>query len=96
MKELPNKVFVKTRADGKHETVARLIGDCLKTMPQTGFDFALMRARQRVDDVISAAEDGGIIKLEDADFAVALEAIKATRWVAREPHLIEFADLLGV
>lgn len=90
MKEIPNKKFTET------DSVVSLLKAALDTTPERGFEYAVMRARSRVDDAIKCVESGGVIKLEDADHATAVEAVKVCRWGKRDKFLIEFAELFGV
>lgn len=53
-----------------------------------------MRSRGRVDDALDTS--GSEIVLEDADYATAVEAIKATRWNQNEKHLIQFGEQFGL
>ena len=93
MKTIPNITF-----DAKPEpvSVAKLLETCLATPPQQGFDFATIRARQRVQDVLDKVTDGGEIQLEDADFQTAKDAVAVTRWVRPDKHLLSFAELFGL
>jgi len=95
MKTTPNVTY-KTTPDGKPITTVSLLQDCLKSMPQGGFDFATIRARTRIADVLEKLKEGEEIKLEDADHAAAVEAIKGTRWVVADKHLIQFAEQFGL
>lgn len=98
MKNIPNKIFPASGPEAKPTTVAELLEQCLTIPPQGGFDFTTMRARNRVSSALDAVKgkDGGEIALEDADYATAQEAIKATRWVKNDKHLLEFAGLFGL
>ncbi len=89
MKEIPNKKFTET------DSVSSLLLAALDAPPERGFDFAIMRARGRVEDSLKGVKDGDTIKLEDADYAAAIEAVKSVRWIKRGKHLIEFADMFG-
>jgi hypothetical protein len=96
MKTTPIVSF-KINADGKVETTCTLLQQCLKIPPQSGFDFATMRSRLRVEAAIEKlAPEDQELKLEDADHAAAVEAIKGTRWAVNEKHIIQFAEQFGL
>lgn len=90
MKETPNVQF--TEAD----STASLLLTALNIPGKTGFDIPAIRARNRVIDVVSKVEKGGVITLEDADHATAQQAIREVRWASCEKHLITFAEQWGL
>lgn len=90
MKEIPNVKF--TEAD----SAVSLLKLALQFPPQGGMDFAEIRARNRIADIIEKVEAGGVIKLEDADHAKAVEFVKLVRWTSSPKHLIAFAELFGL
>lgn len=90
MKEIPVKSF-----NEKDSTVTLLLV-CLNTPPAGGFDFATIRARNRIADAVEKLQPGEIIKLEDSDYSMAQEAIKATRWVVRNKELLQFGEAFGL
>jgi hypothetical protein len=94
MKKIPNLSFAPK--DAEPQTVAKLLSACLNTPPPQGFDFATMRIRNKIQDVLDSAENNQEIVLEDAQFSAAVEAVKMTRWRSREKHLIEFGELFGL
>jgi len=94
MKTTPNVTFV-MKIDGKNATTASLLGHCLAHPPQGGFDFATMRARNRVSEVIEKVKAGGEIKLEDTDHAAAVEAVKNMKWGVAHKELLKFGALFG-
>ncbi len=94
MKTTPNVTFA-LKIDGKNATTAILLGICLAHPPKDGFDFATMRARNRVAEVIEKTKAGGEIKLEDTDHAAAIEAVKNMKWGMSHKELLKFGDLFG-
>ncbi len=90
MKEIPDKKF-----DDK-DSACSLLKQCLDAPPMPGgFDITIVRARNRVADAIEATKDG-VLKLEDADYVTAQEAMKQTRWGTRSKNLDEFYKLFGL
>ena len=45
---------------------------------------------------LEGVEAGGLIKLEDADYATAQEVVRAVRWANRHPDYIALADAFGI
>lgn len=90
MKQIQNKQF------NEQDSTASLLGVCLNSAGREGLDFATIRSRIKVADALVGKKPGDTIELEDADFAAAVSAISATRWVRPEKHLIEFAQLFGL
>lgn len=90
MKSTPNKQFTET------QSTVSILKDCLKFPPQGGFDFPTMRSRNKIADVLDKVTAGGVIELEDADHAAAVEAIKNTRWNVVDKHLLDFAEQFGL
>ena len=98
MKTVINKAFAPSTPDAKATTVAELLEICLSVPPTGGFDFAIMRDRNRVADAVAPVKNSinADIILEDADFETAVAAIKNTRWARNDKHLLEFASLFGI
>lgn len=90
MKELPNLQL------NPETTTVSLLTVALNTPPQQGFDFTAIRARNRVADAIEGLKAGDVIKLEDADYTVAVDAIKGVRWTARSKEILKFAEQFGL
>ncbi len=90
MKEIPNKQFTET------VTTVSLLTVCLNDPGKDGFDLPLLRSRDRVAKALDGLKAGDVIKLEDADYATAQNAIKAVRWATRDKHLITFAEQFGL
>ena len=104
MKTIPNLTFAVTFSDRPTitETVKTLLTLCIDSPPppsgenpQGGFTYAIMRARDRVADVLDKVEDGGEIKMEDADFETAKKAVVDRRWNKKHRDLTKFAELFG-
>lgn len=95
MKSVPNATFA-LKNDGENATVASLLTLCLNNAPLGGFDFATMRARNRVAVVLEALEDGDTIDLEDADHKTAVEAVRQMKWGVAHPDMLKFAELFGL
>ena len=98
MKTIPNPSFtLKAQSDDKQTaTAADLLKLTLTQPPQGGFDFATMRARNHIADVIEKTKRGAEIKLEDADFAVAKKCVEDYRWGGNHPDILKFAELFGL
>lgn len=99
MKSIPNLQFaIKHNAgDALGHTTASLLKLTLTQSPQGGFDFATMRGRGRVADVLDKLPaDASTIEFEDSDFATARQCAEAYRWGAHHPDLLKFADLFGL
>jgi len=96
MKTVLNLTFKPDNEKEPPSTTAKLLVVCLKSMPERGFDFTEIRARQRIFDVIENVQDGGEIQLEDADHAKVVECVRASRWVEPSKHLITFAEQFGL
>jgi hypothetical protein len=98
MKNIPNLQFtIKTDpAAKKPATAADLLKITLTQTPQGGFDFATMRARNRLADALDKVKAGGDIRLEDADFVTAKQCVGSYRWAACHPDLLKFAALFGL
>lgn len=96
MKTIPNLIFTVKGEKDELLTAAKLLKVCLENPPAAGFDFASMRARNRIMDTVDSAEDGGTINLEDADFSVAVESVKAMKWPRMHKDLLKFAELFGL
>ncbi len=94
MKTTPNVTFA-MKIEGKNATAAILLGICLAHPPKEGFDFALMRARNRIADVCEKVKPGSEIKLDDADHVVAVEAVKGMKWGMSHKELLKFGELFG-
>lgn len=93
MKEIPNKQ-TPSLAKGL-EDYAAIIRLALDSPPAKGFDLAVMRARNRVDEALNVGDDQ-IIKLEDADFETAKVALSECRWNFRHKDLIALYELFGL
>ena len=89
MKETPNRQFSET------DTTVSFLTTSLN-FTERGFDLVTMRSRSRVLDAIEKVETGGIIKLEDADYAVAQDAIRNVKWTKVSKDLIAFAEQFGL
>lgn len=92
-KEIPVMQFTES------ESTLSLLKVALNSPPLNGFDFAIIRARGRVMDAVEKLEKNKedlILKLEDADYTVAVEAIKQVRWNKLSKHLIQFAEQFGL
>lgn len=97
MKNIPNLTLNTGDKDNPTTTTAKMLSACLESgRPEHGFDFSVIRARNRVADVLEKVQDGGEIVLEDADYATAIESIKLTRWLKPSKHIIQFADQFGL
>lgn len=96
MKNIPNLTLNTGDEKNPSTTTAKMLASCLDSPPERFFDFATIRARNRVADVLDKVTDGGEIILEDADYEVAKQAIELTRWVKRSKHIIQFADQFGL
>lgn len=96
MKNIPNIPLTIELKPGEVATAATLLNLCLANPPPAGFDYAMMRARNRVSDAIDGLRVGDEIKLEDADYATAVEAVKTMRWAAKHKDILKFAELFGV
>lgn len=105
MKTIPNLTFtIKAAPDSdKNATTADILRATLAQPPaptaenpRGGFDFATMRARNRIADVLDKVKRGGEIKLEDADFAAAVQCVKDYRWPSAHPDFLKFAELFGL
>lgn len=87
MKEVAIIKFTET------DSTVTLLRSCLDATPERGFDRATLKARARVDAVLDALKpEDGIIKMEDADYATAVQATAAVRWVKREKYYNTFHD----
>lgn len=95
MKEIPNKITPLPKPNGQI-CFADLIKSALDVPPQCGFTPSVMRARARVDEALSKSEPGGLIKLEDADFETAKQAVGSCPWQIRSSDLLELFTLLGL
>ena len=97
MKTIPNLKFTIKDPDGStNATTASLLQLCLNVPPQGGLDFATIRTRLRVADVLEKAKPGSDIKLEDSDYATALEAVRAMKWGGVHKDILRFADEFGL
>lgn len=96
MKTVPNPTFTIKLAGDKSATAKDLLLLCIDFQPQGGFDLATQRARNRVADVLEKTAEGAEIALEDADYAVAQDAIKGMKWGGRHKDIPRFAELFGV
>lgn len=99
MKSVLNIQFSKIKArpdSASFATSGELLLVVLEQVPAQGFDFATMRVRSKIADVVSKAEVGGTIELEDADYAHARDAVGAFRWGSNQPEFIKFAELFGL
>jgi hypothetical protein len=97
MKEIPNKTLsIPVAADKPPLTFADMLRTALDFPPASGFDFKTMRDRAKVEDALKGVGPGDLIKLEDAVYATAQEALKAVRWSIRHPDHIALADAFGV
>lgn len=90
MKETANIQFTET------DSTVSLLKVALNNPPAQGFDFAVMRARGRIEDALEGLKSGDVIKLEDSDYATAVEAVKNVKWAARSKHLIQFGEQWGL
>ena len=97
MKETPNvQTTIPRGTKGDFATFADLIRDSLDWPPEGGFKPSQMRARARVDAALVDVKAGGVIKLEDADYATVKEALGACPWRIRSPDLIQLLELFGL
>lgn len=97
MKTIPN---VQTALPGLHagdapKTYADLLRIALDFSPQ-GFTAEMMRKRLRVEKAIEGVKAGDEIKLEDADYETAKEAVKSIIWAERKPEFLAFSEAFGV
>lgn len=92
MKSVPNKVFA---TEPKLVTTATLLKDALEAMPPNGFDLNTIRARLRLVEAIEKME-GETLKIEDADFSSAVQAVQQVKWVRLEKYLLQFAEQFGL
>lgn len=90
MKEIPVLKF------NEKDTTVTLLRTALDYLPKEGFTLPLIRTRNKVADVIEKLKDGDVIKLEDADFATAQNAIREVRWSHREKYLSQFAEQFSI
>ena len=88
MKEFENKEVIVAK---QTTTYGELLTMCLDKPPQNGFSGKEIRQRGRVAKAIDDTEDG-TIKFEDADYAKALECVKAMMWAVRDDKLSTFED----
>lgn len=103
MKTVPNVTFT-LKADGlTPSTTASLLRLTLAQQPapspanpQGGFTFEIMRSRNRIADVIDKLKDGAPLKLEDADYANAVQCVRDMRWGTNHPDLLKFAEQFGL
>ncbi len=97
MKTIPNAQTALPPFKGKTNppTYADLLKVCLDNS-QSGFTVELMRKRLRVAKAIEEVKAGDEIKLEDADYETAQEAVKSVVWVASHPAYVAFAEAFGV
>lgn len=95
MKMIPNVTYA-LKSEGENATVAGLLTICLNNMPPGGFDFALMRARNRVADLVAKATVDADLQFEDADYRTAVDAIKLMKWGAAHPDILKFGELFGL
>jgi len=99
MKSLPNiKFSLKAHTnDESPATAATLLKLTLSQPPPQGFDFATMRARNKIADVLDkVTPDAATIELEDADFVVARQCVEAFRWGSAHPELLKFGALFDL
>lgn len=96
MKTVPNPTFTIKLPDGKDATAKSLLLLCIDTTPPGGLDLPAQRARNRIADVLENTAAGAEIALEDADYTVAQEAIKAMKWGGRHKDIPKFAELFNV
>lgn len=86
MKEIPNLQL------NENDTTVSMLKGCLDAPPKEGLDMSMIRARNRVLDVIEKVAAGDIIKFEDADYVTAQSVIRSSRWVNVGKHIIKFAE----
>ena len=99
MKSIPNVQFtIKANvSDAANATVASLLKLTLGQPPERGFDFATIRARNKVADALDKVKPGdATLELEDADFVTARQCVEAFRWGSANPEVIKFAELFGL
>lgn len=96
MKNTPNPTFAIKMPDGKDATAKSLLLLCIDFTPPGGLDLSAQRARNRVADALENGLTSSDIQLEDADYAVAQEAIKGMKWGGRHKDIPRFAELFGV
>lgn len=96
MKSIPILTFKELVSDGKNATTVSLLKTCLQSQPQGGFDFATMRGRLKIEGVLDKVGKSKTIELEDADYAIAVQAVKETRWINYGPHLVQFGEQFGL
>lgn len=97
MKTIPNAQtsLPSPKADGEFQTYADLLAACLDYSAQ-GFSPDLLRKRARVEKAIEGAKAGDEIKLEDADYVTAQDAVRSVVWVKRELAYLAFSEAFGV
>jgi hypothetical protein len=99
MKSVLNIQFSKLKArpdSSSFATSGELLLLVLEQAPPQGFDFATMRIRSKIADVVGKTEVGGTIELEDADYTHARDAVASFRWGSNQPELVKFAELFGL
>ena len=97
MKSIPNvqTSLPPIKQGGKPSTYADLLHTCLESN-QGGFTIELMRKRDRVMKAIEKVKSGDVMKLEDADYETARDAIKSMTWAINHPAIIAFAEAFGL
>jgi len=80
----------------ENDTTGTLLALCLNYAGEKGLDIPTIRSRVRVLGALEGIKVGGVIKLEDADYATAQTVIKEVRWASVGKHLITFAEQFGV
>ncbi len=68
----------------------------LDSTPDGGFTPSVLRARARVDRVLSEAKPNADISLEDADFKTLRGAFSSTGWRFRHPAILDLLDILEI
>jgi hypothetical protein len=98
MKEITNRTTTlpPLKAGEPPPTYADLLRTSLDFPPQGGFTLEEMRKRGRIDNALAKVKPGDVIKLEDADYAVAQEIIRAARWNGRSSEVVAFAEAFGL
>lgn len=86
MKQIPNQQFTAT------DSTVTLLRNCIENGGKQGVALSDLRARNRVADALDKVESGGILELEDADYATAQACVRDVRWIKFEKHLITFAE----
>ena len=85
MKTIENKKF---KIEGKDNSYGDMLKSCVSLPPQGGFSLEDIEKRLRILSAVNDKE----IKLEDADYNLAMECILKMRWGILDKAIIEFRD----